>query len=339
MPSFTVIAMEAVQAIQRATNEVPLIVGKRTIVRAFVDSGLRRGEQVGDAAPNEWPNVTGTLTVTDPTTGTVVGTLSPLNSTSARNPPDISRERWADALNFELVPEMVRVPSLNLTVTVSSLSAPSVPVARRSMTVAFISRPRQPLVPILVRLSHPELTREPPTIDQFKDAVLRGPLPRYPVAEDGFIIQPEFGWDTTIFVASDWPLAGLLNQISTVALLGANRDGIRCAVLPHIIGARGGIATTFIWGSRLPTFIAQVTDVESFAHEMAHTFGIGHSPCTGTEEYYDNSRYMPGRIDDVGVDPVTRKPKPRGTPDVMSYCENRWCSVQFYRAMLGQGVI
>jgi hypothetical protein len=76
-PTLAITDIEVVQAIQRAGNSVRLVQGKRTLVRVFVDSGLRSGEIAG-AGPNEWPGVTGSLTVSD-LAGNAIATLQPID--------------------------------------------------------------------------------------------------------------------------------------------------------------------------------------------------------------------------------------------------------------------
>jgi hypothetical protein len=182
-------------------------------------------------------------------------------------------------------------------------------------------------------------------MDQFHTAVLTGALPRYPVAEDGFVIHPPFPWETSNDLRiSDFADPNgwwyLLQQLQTVRLLSSDPvDGIRCALVPDGPWGWSGIGFAHMWGSRVPAFIVEASDTTSFAHEMGHAFGMWHTSCNGTEGWpIDDSR--PGRIDDVGLNVQTQTIIPKLTPDIMSYClDERWCSVQFYKAIFNQGVI
>jgi hypothetical protein len=338
-PTLRIAAMEVVQAIQRTSNQVRLVQGKRTVVRVFVDSGLRAGEDVGPG-PNLWPGIVGSLAIIDATNGANIANLNmPLNAggkMTAREAASISRESWDHSLNFELPPSVLNRSFLDIVATVTASTPPIAGpggLATMSVRVSFASRPRQPLTPILITLTYPTVAAPAPSMAAFTNAVISGALPIYPVAEDGFVINPPFPWETSIDVSADVQLAGLLEQMATVKLVSSDPvDGIRCGLLPN--GAyRLGIGAARAFGSWMPTFMAQASAVRGgFAHEMGHAFGVGHSMCRGDEEWYDR-RNMPGRIDDVGLDVQSQTVVPKLTPDVMSYCTDQWCSVQFYQAV------
>ena len=103
--------------------------------------------------------------------------------------------------------------------------------------------------------------------------------------------------------------------------------------------AFNGIGSAAIWGSNRPTFIANVTRLTTFAHEMTHTFGVGHSNCAGTEQNLD-PRKIPGKIDEIGFDFANGTIVPRGNIELMGYCgQDRWPSVKKYEILADQGVI
>lgn len=342
-PVLGITAIEVVQAIQRAGNAVRLVQGKRTIVRVFVDSGLRANENA-DPGASLWPGVTGSLVVTDATDGTTIANVNtPVNSSgaiTARGAGFINRQQWDHSLNFELPLNAVNRPLVDIRATVSSVTPVTSPggLGTRSVRVAFRERAQQPLLPVLMTLTYPTVAAPEPSMSAFNNAVATGALPRYPLAETGFLVHPPFHWTTSIDVSADLQLAGLIHQLATVGLMSSTPvDGIRCALIadgPY----RTGIGVPTIWGSWRPAFIAQASDVQAFAHEMGHSFGVMHSLCRGDEEWYDR-RNMPGRIDDVGLNVATRTVIPKLTPDIMSYCGNRWCSVQFYETIFNERVI
>ena len=345
-PILRVTAIEVVQAIQRAGNTVRLVQGKRTIVRVFVDSGLRNNQNVG-AGPNRWPGVTGSLTVTDATSGMTIASLNtPLNSGGvmiARDAASIDREQRDHSLNFELPPAILDRSLLDIRALVRS----STPVpgaggqATMSVRVAFQARRAQPLLPVLIELKNPAIAAPAPTMSAFDAAVLNGALPRFPVAETGFVVRPQFDWVTENDIRQETHGTGLLHQLATIRLLSSTPvDGIRCGLVPDGPWPWGGLGYPRIWGSRVPAFIVEASDVNGFAHEMGHAFGVFHSQCSGTEGGYDR-RNMPGRIDDVGFNVQTRTVIPKLTPDIMSYCRGgeQWSSVQFWETIFDEGVI
>ena len=338
MPSLSVAGVELVQSIQTWNNTVPLILGKRTLVRVYVDSGIRTGGDIG-WGPNGWGGVTGTVTVTNPLDGSTVATLFPTHgqaSIVARPLAEIDREQLAHSLNFELPPAAIALPQVDIEVSVGvpSTSWQAVQSTRRS----FLARSTQPVLPILINLETNKVG--PPSIGQFMSALIEHALPRLPVAETGFLVHPTFGWTTTQDLTNEADWRGLLEQISTVALISSTRvDGIRCAVVDDGMWAFNGIGSAAIWGSNRPTFIANVTRLTTFAHEMTHTFGVGHSNCAGTEQNLD-PRKIPGKIDEIGFDFANGTIVPRGNIELMGYCgQDRWPSVKTYEILADQGVI
>ncbi len=340
VPNLAVPLIETVQSIQSWNNSVPLIAGKRTVVRVYVDSGIRNGHDAG-WGPNAWL-VTGSLELVDATDGSAVATRPQptLGSVTvlARPAADIDRERLDHSLNFELPPEAIHRPSLRIQTTITDPVAPW--HATQNSTVQFVPRAQQPVLPILINLETNAVG--PPTMAEFTAALIDRALPRYPVAEDGFLIHPQFNWTTRNDLSDKGAWGGLLSQIQTIKLLSSTPvDGIRCGVVSDTPGGWGynGLAHPRIWGSRVPGFIANVARPTTFAHEMAHTFGVWHSNCKGTEELLD-SRKIPGRTDEIGFQTNSGTIVGRGRPELMGYCDgDRWPAVKTYEILAGEGAI
>jgi len=341
VPNLAVIRIETVQSIQSWNNNVPLILGKRTFVRVYVDSGIRNGHDAG-WGPNLW-QVTGSLELVDPVAGSVVATLpQPTLGPStilARPMADIDRQQLGHSLNFELPPKAIGLLSLRIQATV--VSVPSAPWQTTGTTTqTFVPRARQPVLPILINLETNAVG--PPTMSDFTAALLGRTLPRYPVAEDGFIVHPPFNWTTRNDLTQENAWGGLLSQIQTIKLLSSTPvDGIRCGVVADTPGGwvYSGVAHPRIWGSRIPGLIATVTRPTTLAHEMAHTFGVWHSNCKGTEEQLD-SRKIPGHVDEIGFRADTGTIVRRGSDELMGYCsQDRWPSVKTYEILAAEGVI
>jgi hypothetical protein len=351
-PILNIVSIEVVQVIQRSSDVVRLVQGKRTVVRVFVDSGLRSGQDVG-AGPNRWPGVVGSLDVIDGTTGITLTTVTiPLNQTGsiiARDVASIDREQFDHSLNFELPLNILNHVALDIRATVHTTvpgASGSGATATGATRALFQSRSPQPLLPVLMELTNPAIAAPAPSMSSFFNAVMTGVLPRYPVPEDNFIIRPPFFWQTgndlrihNLLATMGW--GTLLQQLATVRLVSSDPvDGIRCALVPDgDWGGWAGLGSPRIWGSWVPAFIVVASDVVAFAHELGHTFGLGHSNCTGQEGGYDGR--LPGRIDDVGLNVTTSTVIPKLTPELMSYCRNgeQWPSVQFVNVILDEGVI
>ena len=107
-PDLSIVGLEVTQAIQHfgsalgADNTVPLVTGKATLVRAYLDSGLDPAAGSATVA-----NVTGTITVN----GAVIGPIAPMTAQpiSSVNPANLT-----DTLNF-LIPANLAKGTLTIT--------------------------------------------------------------------------------------------------------------------------------------------------------------------------------------------------------------------------------
>ncbi|HEU4681707.1 MAG TPA: hypothetical protein VFS51_08180, partial [Gemmatimonadales bacterium] len=72
------------------------------------------------------------------------------------------------------------------------------------------------------------------------------------------------------------------------------------------------------------------------AHELGHTWGRKHSPCSIFGESVDPLYpYANGRIGVYGFDVAARALKPQSAPDIMGYCfENPWISDYTYQGVM-----
>jgi hypothetical protein len=350
-PAVTIAAVEAVQAIQTPANSVPLVARKRTIVRVSVDSGLTDSFDYG-AGPNTLPGVTGTVTLRSGLT--VVATAAPLNPggvVTARPAAQINRATFTDTLNFELPVGVLTGPltvGVRVWVKDSTVGSGAGWFDINEATVAnFQPRPRRDVVRVLIA-DPPNFLA--PTAAAF-DASLQGARTRYPIAEDGFVIRlapgnevittsrdltTRDGWSDLLEdlddLADDYDdhlqfiWAGLVPNDPTYALNGkANSIYERWWPLEDDdkrMLMRTGLAGTF-------------------AHEMGHTFGLGHSNCCLPGGQAPDSRLPTGSTEDVGLDVPTRTVIPAGRGEIMSYCGDtascpgptRWPSIAFWNVM------
>ena len=180
----------------------------------------------------------------------------------------------------------------------------------------------------------------PPSMSAFSSALLQGALPRYPMAQLGFVVNPPLSFTTAENLQSPLGWIRLLLQLTGAILLSAP-PGIRAGVVPSGTYPLGGIGSPRVLFNT-PAFVVNVADTIAFAHEIGHTFGIYHSRCSGTEpDPIDGRLPFDGRTDEVGMDVASGTPfpmgvegrvVPRSTPEIMSYCRGgeQWPSTAFY---------
>ena len=85
-----------------------------------------------------------------------------------------------------------------------------------------------------------------------------------------------------------------------------------------------------------PAMVAQAGLAATFAHELAHVFGFGHTPC-GSPKDIDPD--LPGYIEETGVDVHSGTTFPAGmgsTGELMSYCsgQSRWVSIALWTKLM-----
>jgi hypothetical protein len=82
--------------------------------------------------------------------------------------------------------------------------------------------------------------------------------------------------------------------------------------------------------------IAQAALPSTFAHEIGHTLGFGHAPCSPPGEALPDNidPRLPGHTEDVGLDVQSLQLIPAGIGEVMSYCddERSWPSIVFWNS-------
>jgi hypothetical protein len=326
---FLISGIEGVQSVQKANNSIPLIAGKRTIVRVYV---LASGS-------NPLPNITGTLDVRR--SGTLIAHLTPIVSPTITAPiaTAFDRSNPGHSLLFELPPSAL---SGTISVTASAFvqSQPAT-VGTRSSTFSFRTLPSQPVQPLL--LSQPGTAA--PTITQFAQ-VLQGARTRFPVAENGFAVAAPRVMSIPYTISNDaaWYLL-IANLVLPPFLLygcvfNCPPGGIRAGLLNRPSGSVSqfdGIGFPFPYAalaSEAPAGPGNVAGLQTvFAHEMAHAMGAlhDHDTCGAGIPWGPST----ATTDEPAFDVPMAQLIPRGSTELMSYCNDpRWPSTVTYQLLL-----
>lgn len=341
-PSLSIGRIEVVQTIQRANNSVRLVARKRTAVRVYVNSGMSGGFDSGEG-PDVQPDVSGRVVAFPAGAGQGFDAGPPWTPTVNALPAGTHvRADGTHSLNFELpVARLTGSVRLDVRVAVQGHEADvgGPWTAFATTTVDFLTQPSQEVLPVLIADVWTSPTPPTPTRPQY-DTSLQGARSRFPIAEDGFVVNPELNWSNwwpgrDFRTDLGWMLA--LADLAVVAFLFPTTPvgGIRTGVVPnHPDYAMNGMATPRV-GPSIPAQISRQGVADTFAHEMGHAFGLGHADC-GSPVGLDPG--LPARTDDVGMHVATRTVIPAGRGELMSYCDrpDRWPSIAFTDLIFGR---
>jgi hypothetical protein len=287
-PRLRIAHLEVTQALQTADNSVRLAANRATGVRAYITSGLT-GFTFASLAGNHVPNVQATLTILRNTIP--VATVKPVSSPPSVGPDydDAHRSEPIRSFNFVL-PSQPLDGKVELRVDARIAPLPHgvsddpVPSTSSSTTVEF--HPRQPVV--LIRWRMRDDTVSPPipapTPAQWT-ADMVGAMDRFPV---GIWLEGLTPGLDELSTSDDhlWTVAGWqdrLDDLDDLADRFADSGQIFVCVVPNAAYELNGIAhkhETRNWprSDQHRVMLVRTGNPASYAHEMAHTLGIGHAP-------------------------------------------------------------
>jgi hypothetical protein len=307
-PDLSIVGVEVTQAIQHfrsslgTDNTVPLVAGKVTLVRVYLDSGL--DPAAGNATV---PNVTGTINVN----GTII---APIATMTAQPIASVNPANFTDTLNF-LIPANLAQGMLTITAQATVAGSVSNP---ETVTVSF--SPTRQLHIVVMRINVGSASA--PMRPAYLAAVNRLPLV-YPIATDpavSIVYSIPSGtevWTNTEDLSNDDGMNDLLEDIEDTQE-DFDDDHKLYGMTPDCMMSRYGM-------SKENQAIGFSCLMESIAHELGHLYGLDHAPCGNPDDPDDDFIPSSGLVGEVGVDVVGQVAFAPNTSDFMSYCGSTPC--------------
>lgn len=289
-PSLSIAHIEVVQAIQRFDNSVPLVSGRTTGVRVYVTSGLSGFSYT--PGHDEVSNVTGTLEIYNTwDNNKLVGKIA---ATAPREVgssfDDTARANKIASVNFFVPGDLIEEGELSFRVSIKPNPLPhgmrDLPAARGNLTLQFWRRSALFIVAWRVQDTHPAHPAAAPSTTEW-DANFVGVRDRFPTGDADYLMQITPGFE--VFTASHdlteydgWVdlIDGLDDFADRFADVG--QDYV-CITPSNPAYDKTGIAHEFEatngpWSAQHSIAIAQAGLTGTCAHELLHTYGLGHAP-------------------------------------------------------------
>ncbi len=336
----TVTGLETTQSSQTAANDVPLVTGRATVLRVYV--------QGGDIQPTDDVRVS-----VKATRGGVELPGSPLVIGPQTAPLLAARASYGTSFNTLLpAPWLSGQVVLTALAYVGSVPAPADDNNSAMLTVSFNDVPplKVMVVPILYTHTPTGQVYPAPTVDDLSSWIMRA----YPISAVNLAFHAPFAFVGDLRQGSAWD--ALLNAVSDLKTSENAPDAqIYYGLIPTAnnsgswfsggisgygwVGWRGSIGLDLgaHWGADAAG--------ENAAHEMGHNLGRQHVLCKGNEAGVDTNypyhlpAFANGSIGQLGLDinqaDVSKSYlwSPDVGRDLMSYCNNQWVSDYTYKAL------
>ncbi|MCC6606846.1 MAG: hypothetical protein IT327_26810 [Anaerolineae bacterium] len=326
--------LEISQSIQDASNGVPLVANRPTVVRVYTTT----------ISGSDVPNTSITLTATRGGTP-----LTPVTSSTQTASGASSRASLGSTFNITL-------PSSWLSGTVS-ITASVTGKTQGSLTQSFTFNTVPTLNVMIVPINYTQTGASggngfyaAPTSEQISDWIMRA----YPLSNMNIMFHSSVPFTGNLRDSSDsWlNLLDLVTNIkegesqpsSTVYYAYVN-FGSGCS--NTWFNCSGGIAGIGWIGLRaavgihnLPSGFGTDATGELAAHEIGHNFGRRHAPC-GVSPYDEDYPYAGASIGEYALDGIggtLELLSPSGYVDMMSYCDPVWVSDYTYKALYSDQV-
>ena len=328
--------LEVTQVVQNLLNEIPLVAGKKTFVRAHVRS--RSGGTVS--------NVTAKLT--GKRGGTTLGAIHPSNKGgSIAVKTDPSREQLDESFYFELpsgwTSGEVTLIFAGESQTITCQESAGGTANDCQATVTFQTVAALPVK--LVDLNYIDQNAKP---DQaMRDEFIREVISIFPIADITLSRYPtplEYS-GLPLYkpddVKKEWKYAPFwYKALGDLASLSKDDTS-----KTYWFGLSASLGAGMAGLGQMPGYNAIGARVGSTeAHEMGHNLTLPHAPCGGPGSIDPNYPYSDGRISGAlsgdgafyGFDTKDMKVKAPTCKDFMTYCGNEWISDYYYKKLFDE---
>jgi hypothetical protein len=322
----TVDRLEVTQGLQDGANSIPLVQGRRTVVRAFLGIGTDPGPVL---------RVTGSL---EGYAGEAkLGSLSPFNPNGKIDAPsDPDWKKIDDTLNFELPPEWTNQPALHLVVKVNpghSVVEEDYDNNERTINVSPLACNGISVGYLPVHYAPPAGAAADPSASirvgqQFMQKI-------YPVSDTGITYAPRGALPFTQNINDDGADVNLLDLLQELlAISSPPHPGYLFGWLPSLAYDHNGAAYrsgTVAFGNDTET---PDRWRRTFAHELGHNLSLTHpNPdlTTAGDHWFD--------VYDLVIKPV---PASVGGADLLDFMvparlePEAWISPENYKYLIGK---
>jgi hypothetical protein len=347
----TVSRIEVVQATQDVSNTVPLVEGKSTVARVFLNLG-------SESSAIQPPLVRAVLRAFDAGGGELPGSPIPAENAPLRAPNRPQRESSNDSLNFRLPRDWTSFGTIRLRAEVNSdgsVAETDRTNNTREVSVSFQPRGSFEVRWIPINYDDGSIVEGPSNALGVYDAKMRK---MFPVADEGMtysrLKEPDWTWALPLRLQTNQDLLITYIRKRYELLADASIDQL-VVWLPELNAfgdsLPGGLSDPLWCGADCAgTTVGRVswirddfetdgTDVRegwtatTLAHEIGHNLGLRHTNTRDCNDCEDPHTDWPdptsGTVHEVGFDTVKLEAKPSSFYDFMTYVEpstTRWVS-------------
>lgn len=317
--------IEVTQGIQNTQNDVPLVAGRKTVVRIYTSatSTLQTASTVKVSFTPSGSN----LSLSD----------GPKTITSAI-PSSSSRASYGSSINYELPANWVS-GSMDLTIKLDADNQVNeVNESNNSYTqhLSFTSVPALNVMIVPIQYSDPRTNHIYPAPSQ--DTVSEWIRKVYPISQVNISWHAPVSFNLDLSNSSNF--VELLNRVTALKTSEQRPDSlVYFGLIPTADGSthwfNGGTAGIGWIGFRAAVGLdlsGQTSQIA--AHEIGHNLGLWHAPCGGASDPDQSFPYAGGTIGQYGVDTATGQIYAPSTYDMMSYCNPKWISDYNYKLLL-----